>query len=67
MTLELVLLLSIFGFMVMGIFLGPMGPIQTFKDAAPRLGARVERNITIGEGFRTAKDGKGVAWKAPGP
>jgi hypothetical protein len=65
MTVELVLLLSIFGFMVMGIFLGPFGPIQTFKTAAPMLGARIERNISIGQGFRKAKDGAGVSWEKP--
>jgi hypothetical protein len=63
---ELVLLLSIFAFMIMGVFLGPVGPIQTFQKAAPRLGARVERNISVGDGFRhSANDGKGVTWSSP--
>jgi hypothetical protein len=49
----------------MGAFLGDLGPIQTFKKSAPRLAARVERNISVGDGFRNSKDGKGVAWVKP--
>lgn len=65
MTVELVLLLSIFAASTLGIFLGDLGPIQTFKKAAPRLGARVERNLSVGDGFRTSKDGRGVTWDPP--
>lgn len=65
MTVELVLLLSIFGFMIIGVFLGPLGPIETFKKASPRLAARVERNLSVGDGFRKSKDGKGVSWIKP--
>jgi hypothetical protein len=65
MTVELVLLLSIFAFVILGVFLGPMGPIETFKKASPRLGARVERNIEVGHGYRQSKDGKGVNWTPP--
>jgi hypothetical protein len=65
MTVELVLLLSMFAFMVLGVFLGPSGPIETFKNAAPRLAARVERNISTGDGFRISKDNKGVTWINP--
>jgi hypothetical protein len=65
MTTELVLLLGIYVFLVMGAFLGDLGPIQTFKKSAPRLAARVERNISVGDGFRNSKDGKGVAWVKP--
>jgi hypothetical protein len=65
MTVELVLLLSIFATITLGVFLGDIGPIQTFKKATPRLAARVERNITVGYGFRQAKDGRGVSWDPP--
>ena len=65
MTVELVLLLSIFATVTLGIFLGDVGPIQTFKKATPKLGARVERNISVGDGFRNSKDGKGVVWDPP--
>ena len=63
MTTELVLLLGIFAFIVMGIFLGNAGPLETFKTAGPRLGARVERNISIGNQFR-GRDGKGADWRS---
>lgn len=66
MTVELVLLLGIYGFLIIGAFLGDLGPIETFKKSAPRLAARVERNISTGDGFRqSAKDGKPVAWIKP--
>lgn len=65
MTVELVLLLGIYGFLVLGAFLGDLGPIETFKKSAPRLGARVERNISTGDGFRESQDGSGVNWIKP--
>lgn len=65
MTTELVLLLGIYGFMILGAFLGDLGPIETFKKSAPRLGARVERNISTGDGFRESQDGTGVNWIKP--
>lgn len=65
MTTELVLLLSIYALIVLGVFLGDMGPIETFKKSAPRLGARIERNVSTGDGFRVSSDGKGVEWIKP--
>lgn len=65
MTTELVLLLAIYAFIVMGAFLGDLGPIETFKRSAPRLAARVERNVSVGDGFRNSRDGKGVSWVKP--
>jgi hypothetical protein len=65
MTTELVLLLGIYAFLLLGAFLGDLGPIQTFKKSAPRLAARVERDVAVGEGFRLSKDGKGVHWVKP--
>lgn len=65
MTVELVLLMGIYGFLILGAFLGDLGPIETFKKSAPRLAARVERNISTGDGFRTSKDGKNVNWVKP--
>lgn len=65
MTTELVLLLGIYVLLVMGAFLGDLGPIETFKKSAPRLAARVERNISVGDGFRNSKDGRGVSWVKP--
>lgn len=66
MTLELVLLLSVFALIILGVFLGDLGPIQTFKKSSPRLAARVERNVEVGHGFRqSSQDGQGVDWVAP--
>ena len=66
MTVELVLILGMYGFLIIGAFLGPLGPIETFKKSAPRLAARVERNISTGDGFRTSsQDGKAVNWVKP--
>lgn len=65
MTVELVLLLGIYAFILLGAFLGESGPIETFRKSAPRLGARIERNISTGDGFRTSNDGMGVNWIKP--
>jgi len=66
MTVELVLLLSLYAFLLLGAFLGETGPIETFKKSGPRLGARVERNISVGDGFRnSASDGQAVRWVKP--
>lgn len=65
MTTELVLLLGIYAFLVIGVFLGDLGPIETFKRSAPRLAARIERNISVGDGFRNSADGQGVNWNKP--
>ncbi|MBX3020611.1 MAG: hypothetical protein KF799_02950 [Bdellovibrionales bacterium] len=66
MTTELVLLLGIYAFLLLGAFLGDLGPIETFKKSAPRLGARVERNISVGDGFRkSANDNQAVVWLKP--
>lgn len=65
MTVELVLLLGIYVFIVIGAFLGDLGPVATFKKSAPRLAARVERNISTGDGFRESNTGKRVGWIKP--
>ena len=64
MTTELVLLLGIYAYIILGVFLGDMGPLATFKKSAPKLAARIERDITIGNNFR-GRDGRGAEWKAP--
>lgn len=51
MTTELVLLLSIFAFIVLGIFLGDLGPIATFYKSGPSLAAKIERQISVGHHF----------------
>ena len=65
MTVELVLLLGIYAFLILGAFLGENGPIETFRKSGPRLGARIERNVSTGDGFRTSNDGLGVNWIKP--
>lgn len=65
MTVELVLILAMYGFILLGAFLGPNGPLATFKNSGPRLAARVERSISVGDGFRTSSDGVGVNWIKP--
>ncbi len=65
MTTELVLLLAIYAFIVIGVFLGDTGPIATFKQSAPRLAARIERNVAVGIDFRKGTDGQRVSWEAP--
>lgn len=51
MTTELVLLLGMFVFILFGVFLGDRGPMATYKKSAPRLAAKIEKDITIGRGF----------------
>ncbi len=65
MTTELVLLLGIYAFIIIGVFLGDSGPLATFKQSTPRLAARVERNIAIGFTFKQGTTGEGVSWQAP--
>lgn len=54
MTTELVLLLSIYAFIILGVFLGDGGLMETFNRSAPRLAAKIERNIQTGIGFQSA-------------
>lgn len=61
MTTELVLLLGIYAYILMGVFLGPSGPLETFKKSGPRLGARIERNISVGQSFQ-GRDGSKPSW-----
>lgn len=66
MAAEYVLLLGIYGFILLGAFVGDKGPGATFLNAAPRLGARMERNIATGRGFTSAADGNIIVrWLEP--
>ena len=58
MTVEYVLLISLFVYFLMGAM--TTQPMKTFKDYGPRLGARVEKQLVTGDGFK--KDGVGVKW-----
>lgn len=61
MTTELVLLLTVYAYIVLGIFFGDFGPLEVFKKSGPRLGARIERNISIGYEFK-GKNGQKPNW-----
>lgn len=64
MTTELVILLSLFVFVLLGAFLGPQGPKATFEKAGPYLGARLERQLETGSGFRELSGGA-IRWGKP--
>lgn len=51
MILEYILLVGLFVFIFMGAFTGEKGPMQVFRDSAPRLGARVEQQLSTGQAF----------------
>lgn len=66
MSAEYILLLGIYGFILLGAFVGDKGPGATFKDAGPRLGARVERNIATGYRFKDKTTGGPIVkWSDP--
>lgn len=64
MTIELVLLMSLYVFILFGFFFGEKGPRATFEKSAPRLAARMEAQISTGSGFA---DPKGVSQTADSP
>ncbi len=58
MTVEYILLLAMFVFFVMGAMVS--SPQRSFDNAGPKLGARVEKHLTTGDGFGSKK-GSGTA------
>lgn len=60
MTVEYVLLLVCVFAITMKTFMS--APTNAFKQGAPRLGARVEKQISTGDGFRDK--GERLNWKA---
>lgn len=52
MTIEYILLFSLMAFLMMGAFIGETGPMKVFENSAPRLGARVEQQLSVGSEFR---------------
>ena len=69
MTTEFVLILGLYAFLLLGAFLGDRGPISTFKKSAPRLAAKIERDISVGKEFKdgTKGDVSIITWKNPNP
>ena len=63
MTTELILLLGLFAFIMIGGFLGNKGPKATFLDSGPRLAARIEKNIQTGIDFKNKNSVN--AWNPP--
>ena len=64
MTIEYILLVFLFAFFVMGKLIS--GPSNAFKSSAPRLGARVEKQLITGEGFQIKVKGGGpLRWDQP--
>ncbi len=61
MTTEAVLILFLSVIIILGVYFGDNGPINTFKEAGPRLGAKIERSISIGHQFIRDSDNK--AWQ----
>lgn len=51
MKVELVLILGLYAFLLLGAFMGDNGPIGVFRRSTPRLAAMVERNTAIGNKF----------------
>ena len=63
MTTEMILLLAVFVFILFGAFKGENGPAATFSRATPKLGARIERHLETGSGFRIPNDR--IRWEEP--
>ncbi len=59
MTVEYVLLLSLFVLGVMSVMI--KGPQTAFRDYGPKLGARVEKQLITGDGF--TREGKSHKWE----
>lgn len=62
MTTELVILLTVFMIVVVGIF---KLPAQSFEQAGPKLGMRLEKQIETGYGFSSRTQnatGRSISW-----
>jgi hypothetical protein len=56
MTVEYVLIVSLFVFLVMGALTST--PLKSFDKAGPKLGARVEKHLSTGDGFGPSQGGQ---------
>ena len=63
MATEYVLLMAMFALILAGVIFGESGPIATFADSAPRLAARLEKNIATGTDWQSPKGVGG--WLVP--
>lgn len=64
MTTELVLLIMIFVFLVSRAFFGEHGPLKTFEGSGPKLGARIEKQLSTGRNFNNL-NGARQRWEMP--
>lgn len=62
MTVEVILLFAMSIFLFLGAMWKDFGSQGFFPTSAPRLAARLERNITTGGGFGDTT-GDGVSWE----
>ena len=60
MTVEYVLILSLFVMTVLSVMI--KGPTGAFKDYAPMLGARIEKQLATGEDF-VSYGGASLTWE----
>ena len=65
MTTELILLLGLYAFILLGVFMGDSGPQATVSKSAPRLAARIQKNLSTGQNFKTADENHSSDWKQP--
>lgn len=61
MTTELVILLTLFVIVIVGVF---KTPANTFDQAGPKLGMRIEKHLETGPGFTDKTDGtpNAISW-----
>lgn len=60
MTIEYVLLMiAVFG---IGLRFFASAPMDAFKNSAPKLGARIEKQVASGTGFKD-ESGKSLEWE----
>ena len=60
MSLELTLLIAFVGLVTIRAILGDSGPISAFKKAGPRLGARIEVQMTTGRCFSVPRGASSI-------
>ena len=65
MTIELILIMAIWAYILLGVFFGDLGPVETFRKSGPRLAARIEKDLAVGHQFKLKTDGKAINWENP--
>lgn len=61
MIVEYIILLTFFALVVSSVIVG--GLKGTFTNSGPLLGARVEKHIETGTGFKLGDKGRGFPWE----